>query len=64
MARQGAVFPEAYLRLVALAEGTGTLPMVLQRLHAGRAKAQALQLNGFNDQGFACFVSNSGSNIH
>ncbi len=43
MARQGAVFPEAYLRLVALAEGTGTLPMVLQRLHAGRAKAQALQ---------------------
>ncbi len=43
MARQGTVFPEAYLRLVALAEGTGTLPMVLQRLHAGRAQAQALQ---------------------
>lgn len=43
LARQGQVFPEAYLRLVALAEGTGTLPMVLQRLHAGRAQAQALQ---------------------
>lgn len=43
LARQGTVFPEAYLRLVALAEATGTLPMVLQRLHAGRAQAQALQ---------------------
>ncbi len=43
LTRQGAVFPEAYLRLIALAEGTGTLPMVLQRLHAGRAQAQALQ---------------------
>ena len=43
LARQGTVFPEAYLRLVALAEGTGTLPKVLQRLHAGRAQAQALQ---------------------
>lgn len=43
LTRQGSVFPEAYLRLVALAEGTGTLPMVLQRLHAGRAQAQALQ---------------------
>ncbi len=43
LARQGAVFPEAYQRLVALAEGTGTLPMVLQRLHAGRAQSQALQ---------------------
>ena len=37
------VFPESYLRLVALAEGTGTLPMVLERIHAGRAQAQALQ---------------------
>ena len=43
LTRQGKVFPEAYLRLVALAEGTGTLPMVLQRLHAGRAQAQALR---------------------
>lgn len=43
LARQEGVFPEAYLRLVALAEGTGTLPLVLQRLHAGRARAQALQ---------------------
>ena len=43
LTRQGAVFPEGYLRLVALAEGTGTLPMVLQRLHAGRSQAQALQ---------------------
>jgi general secretion pathway protein F len=43
LTRQGTVFPEAYLRLVALAEGTGTLPMVLQRLHAGRSQAQALQ---------------------
>ena len=43
LTRQAGIFPEAYLRLVALAEGTGTLPMVLQRLHAGRAQAQALQ---------------------
>ncbi|MBI1171972.1 hypothetical protein GC209_11260 [bacterium] len=43
LTRQGAVFPEAYLRLVALAEGTGTLPLVLQRLHAGRSQAQALR---------------------
>ena len=37
------VFPEAYLRLVALAEHAGTLPLVLSRLHAGRARAQALR---------------------
>lgn len=43
MARQTGVFPEAYLRLVALAEGTGTLALVLERLHAGRAQAQALR---------------------
>jgi general secretion pathway protein F len=43
LARQVGIFPEAYLRLVALAEGTGTLPLVLQRLHAGRARAQALK---------------------
>jgi type II secretory pathway component PulF len=43
LTRQGAIFPEAYLRLVALAEGTGTLPIVLQRLHAGRTQARDLQ---------------------
>lgn len=43
LGRQGGVFPEAYLRLVALAEGTGTLGLVLQRLYAGRAQAQALR---------------------
>lgn len=43
LSRQGEVFPEAYLRLVALAEGNGTLPMVLQRLHAGRSQTQALR---------------------
>lgn len=43
LARRGEVFPEAYLRLIALAEGTGTLPMVLQRLYAGRSQAQALK---------------------
>ena len=41
--RQGTVFPEAYQSLVSLAEGTGTMPMVLRRLHAGRAQAQALK---------------------
>lgn len=43
MRKQGAVFPETYLRLVALAEVSGTLPMVLQRIHAGRAQARALK---------------------
>jgi general secretion pathway protein F len=43
MRQQGTVFPETYLRLVALAEVSGTLPLVLNRIHAGRAQAQALR---------------------
>ena len=38
MRRQEAVFPEAYLRRVALAEQAGTLPRVLARLREGRAQ--------------------------
>lgn len=41
--RKAGVFPEAYLRLVALAEAAGTLPLVLTRIHEGRAQAQALR---------------------
>ena len=43
MRRQDGVFPEDYLRLVALAEQAGTLPLVLARLHEGRSQAQALR---------------------
>lgn len=39
MARQTGVFPEPYLRLIALAERAGTLPMVMARLHEGRLRA-------------------------
>lgn len=42
MTRAG-VFPEADLRLVALGEAAGTLPLVLERLHQGRVQAQALR---------------------
>lgn len=38
-----ALFPAAYVRLVALAETAGTLPQVLERLHLARAHAEALR---------------------
>ncbi len=43
MARQGRIFPETYLRLIALAEVAGTLPMVLARLYEGRTRAAHLR---------------------
>ncbi len=43
MRRQGGAFPESYVRLVALAEAAGTLPLVLARIHEGRARARALR---------------------
>ena len=43
MRRRDGVFPETYLRLVAMAEHAGNLPVVLARLHAGRAQMQALR---------------------
>ena len=39
MGHQGDTFPQTYLRLVAMAERAGTLPMVMARLHEGRARA-------------------------
>ena len=41
--RQDGVFPESYVRLIALAEQAGTLPLVLSRLYEGRAQARALR---------------------
>lgn len=43
MSRQGGIFPETYLRLVSLAESSGTLPMVLSRLYEGRARAARMR---------------------
>ena len=42
LSRQPA-FPESYHRMVALAEASGTLPRVLERIHDNRAGAQALR---------------------
>lgn len=43
MAAQGDTFPEPYIRLIGMAEMADSLPLVLDRLHAGRLRLAALR---------------------
>lgn len=43
LAKMGDVFPDAYVNMVRIAEASGTLPIVLERVHADRARSTRLR---------------------
>lgn len=56
MSQQGAAFPPIYARMVRVAEASGTLETVLERIAAGREKAQKLKSMAISEILYPCLL--------
>jgi general secretion pathway protein F len=56
MALQGSAFPPIYARMVRVAEASGTLETVLERIAAGREKAQKLKSMALSEILYPCLL--------
>lgn len=56
MSLQGAAFPPIYARMVRVAEASGTLETVLERIAAGREKAQKLRSMALSEILYPCLL--------